>query len=204
MSKRILFEELVARREQREADKLKIGELRIPDSDRTLEAKMPPKKAVLELYGELAAAQDAAAALQCGNHALYAVCPQLQDRDLQREIGTAEDPMRTVDALFSLMEQDKLGGQALQFLGLLPGDSAGSEESAENAAETVKKLIARDPILSLFAFYAARGVPLDALAAASPTEIGFLMGARALYFDEQVALTAAAIDQSLTGGEKRG
>ena len=54
MSKRILFEELVARREQREADKLKIGELRIPDSDRTLEAKMPPKKAVLELYGELA------------------------------------------------------------------------------------------------------------------------------------------------------
>ena len=33
MSKRILFEELVARREQREADKLKIGELRIPDSD---------------------------------------------------------------------------------------------------------------------------------------------------------------------------
>ena len=51
MSKRILFEELVARREQREADKLKIGELRIPDSDRTLEAKMPPKKAVLELYG---------------------------------------------------------------------------------------------------------------------------------------------------------
>ena len=32
MSKRILFEELVARREQREADKLKIGELRIPDT----------------------------------------------------------------------------------------------------------------------------------------------------------------------------
>ncbi|MBT9650334.1 hypothetical protein GPK87_12995 [Oscillibacter sp. MCC667] len=58
--------------------------------------------------------------------------------------------------------------------------------------------------MSLFAFYAARGVPLDALAAASPTEIGFLMGARALYFDEQVALTAAAIAQSLTGGEKRG
>lgn len=49
--------------------------------------------------------------------------------------------MRTVDALFSLMEQDKLGGQALQFLGLLPGDNAGSEENAENAenaAETVK------------------------------------------------------------------
>ena len=40
MSKRILFEELVARREQREADKLKIGELRIPDSDRTLDIRL--------------------------------------------------------------------------------------------------------------------------------------------------------------------
>ena len=138
MSKRILFEELVARREQREADKLKVGMLAIPGSETALEARMPPKAVVMELYTELNEAQDAKAALTCGNHALYTCCPQLQDRDLQREIGTAEDPMRTVDALFSLMEQDKLGGQALQFLGLLPGDNAGSEESAENAAETVK------------------------------------------------------------------
>lgn len=135
MSQKILFDELVARREQRESDKLKIGELRIPGTDRTLEARMPPKKAVLELYGELAAASDAVAALQCGNHALYAVCPQLQDRELQREIGTAEDPMRTVETIFTLTEQDQLGAMALQFLGLLPGDS---QESENSAAETVK------------------------------------------------------------------
>ena len=141
MSKKILFDELVARREQREADKLKIGVLRIPGTDRTLEARMPSKKAVLELYGELAAAADAAGALRCGNHALYAVCPQLQDRDLQQEIGTAEDPMSTIDALFSLMEQDKLGEQALQFVGLLPSAPAEREEDAEQAdtaLETVK------------------------------------------------------------------
>ena len=138
MSRKISFDELVAKREQREADKLKVGMLAIPGSETALEARMPPKAVVMELYTELNEAQDAKAALTCGNHALYTCCPQLQDRDLQREIGTAEDPMRTVDALFSLMEQDKLGGQALQFLGLLPGDNAGSEESAENAAETVK------------------------------------------------------------------
>ena len=55
------------------------------------------------------------------------------------QILSGKDLIRSVECdLFSLMEQDKLGGQALQFLGLLPGDSAGSEESAENAAETVK------------------------------------------------------------------
>ena len=141
MSKKILFEELVARREQREADKLKIGELRIPGTDQTLEARMPSKKVVLELYGELAAAADAAGALRCGNHALYAVCPQLQDRALQQEICTAEDPMSTIDALFNLMEQDKLGEQALQFVGLLPSvpvDAEDDDQQEDTALDTVK------------------------------------------------------------------
>ena len=141
MSKKILFDELVARREQREADKLKIGELRIPGTDQTLEARMPSKKVVLELYGELASAADAQAALRCGNHALYAVCPQLQDRALQQEIGTADDPMSTIDALFSLMEQDKLGEQALQFVGLLPSvpvDAEDDDQQEDTALDTVK------------------------------------------------------------------
>ena len=141
MSKKILFDELVARREQREADKLKIGELRIPGTDQTLEARMPSKKVVLELYGELASAADAAGALRCGNHALYAVCPQLQDRALQQEIGTAEDPMSTIDALFSLMEQDKLGEHALQFVGLLPSapvEADDDDQQEDTALDTVK------------------------------------------------------------------
>ena len=141
MSKKINFEELVARREQREADKLKVGVLRIPGTDQILEARMPSKKVVLELYGELASAADAAGALRCGNHALYAVCPQLQDRKLQQEIGTAEDPMSTIDALFSLMEQDKLGEQALQFVGLLPSvpvDAEDDDQQGDTALDTVK------------------------------------------------------------------
>ena len=141
MSKKILFDELVARREQREADKLKVGVLRLPGTDQILEARMPSKKVVLELYGELASAADAAGALRCGNHALYAVCPQLQDRKLQQEIGTAEDPMSTIDALFSLMEQDKLGEQALQFVGLLPSvpvDAEDDDQQGDTALDTVK------------------------------------------------------------------
>ena len=132
MSRKISFEELVARREQREADKLKVGMLAIPGSETALEARMPPKAAVLEIYGELAAAGDAQAALACGNHALYACCPQLQDRTLQKELGVDEEPMAIVDALFSVSEQDTLGGLALKFMGLLPGDT----EAAD--LETVK------------------------------------------------------------------
>ena len=75
---------------------------------------------------------------------LYTVCPQLQDRNLQAELGVAEDPMRIIDALFSLPEQDALGGKALQFMGLLPErpQAPQTEEQAEDPAdpgpETVK------------------------------------------------------------------
>ena len=140
MSKKILFDELVARREQREADKLKIGELRIPGTDQTLEAKMPSKKVVLELYGELSSISDPTSALKCSDHAIYAVCPQLQDRKLQQEIGTSDDPMSTIDALFTIVERDKLGEQAFQFVGLLPSTPAAEddEQQGDTALETVK------------------------------------------------------------------
>lgn len=138
--RKISFDELVARREQREAGKLKVGMLTIPGTDVGLEARMPPQKAVLELYGELGAAQDALAALRCGNHALYACCPQLQDRALQKELGVDEDPMGIISALFTPVEQDQLGGAALRFLGLLPeqtGQGAGETDS-DPGLETVK------------------------------------------------------------------
>lgn len=141
MSKKILFEELVARREQREADKMKIGELRIPGTDQTLDARMPSKKEVLELYGELAAISDVDSGLKCSDHAIYAVCPQMQDRKLQQEIGTADDPMSTIGALFTIVERDKLGEQALQFVGLLPTKPAKPEdddEQEDSGLETVK------------------------------------------------------------------
>ena len=141
MSKRITFEQLIAKREQREADKLKVGMLEIPGSDMALEVRMPPQTAVLELYGELSSAKEA---LECGKHALYTVCPQLQDRKLQEELGVAEDPMGIIDALFSLPEQDALGGKALQFMGLLaertPAEQTENQEetSADPGLETVK------------------------------------------------------------------
>lgn len=145
MSRKISFDELLARREQREADRLKVGMLTIPGTSVGLEARMPPQKAVMDLYGELGCAQTALEALRCGNHALYVCCPQLQDRALQKELGVDEDPMGILDVLFTPVEQDQLGGDALRFLGLLPPlpdktKPAGSdgEPPANPGLETVK------------------------------------------------------------------
>lgn len=132
MAEKITFDQLVARREQREADRLKVGQLNIPGTDTYLEAQMPPQKAVLELYGEMAAAKTGTDGVEVGRHALYAVCPQLRSKKLQEELGTAEDPMSTIDKLFSVREIDQLGGEALTFLGLVPEENETKTDTVKN------------------------------------------------------------------------
>ena len=111
MAKKFTFDELLAKRERREADRLKIGMLTVPGNEYGLEARMPSQKTVLDLYGELVEASDAKESLLCGNHAVYACCPQLWDKKLQEALGCQDDPMRVLDELFDLAELDLLGGQ---------------------------------------------------------------------------------------------
>lgn len=142
--KRISFDELLAKKEQREADKLRIGEIPIPGSDTALAAKMPGQKTVLDLFGEFLTASNPAEVLACGKHALYSCCPQLQDRELQAELGVSDDPMQIVDTLFTIPEQDALGGAAFRFIGLVPPEKTPEkteEASDEDAADTGTELV---------------------------------------------------------------
>ena len=43
------------------------------------------------------------------------------------------------------------------------------------------------------AFYAARGIPPDVLAAAGPAQVAFLQGARAIYYQEITELMSHAV-----------
>lgn len=129
MSK-MTFEQLLARREQREQDQYRVGLLTIPGAGEGLEARTPDKGAILQLYGELTAAQTPLEGLECGRHALYDVCPQLRHKELHAALGCQDDPMGVLDALFSVAEQDQLGGQALRFLGLLPEEKSKTRSGA--------------------------------------------------------------------------
>ena len=139
MARKLTFDELLAKREQREADKLKVGLLELPGTGKGLEARMPGQKTVLDLYGELVAASDAKESLLCGNHAVYACCPQLWDKKLQEALGCQDDPMRVLDELFDLAELDLLGGQALRFLGLIPEPPAKKPETEQTEGDGESK-----------------------------------------------------------------
>ena len=130
MAKKFTFDELLAKRERREADRLKIGMLTVPGNEYGLEARMPSQKTVLDLYGELVEASDAKESLLCGNHAVYACCPQLWDKKLQEALGCQDDPRRVLDLL---------GGQALRFLGLIPEPPAKKPETEQTEGDGESK-----------------------------------------------------------------
>ena len=141
--RKITFDQLLARREQREANKTKVGMLAIPGTEVGLEARMPMENEVMQLYGEYLTAADAAAILDCSAHAIYACCPQLQDRALQVELGVEETPMEVVTALFDVAQRDALGGEAFRFMGFLR--STEDSEDVPSAEEQVKNALPATP-----------------------------------------------------------
>lgn len=92
MSRKITFDELVARREQRENDKLKVGMLTIPGTGVGLEARMPPQKAVLELYGELGGAKDSLRRCAAATTPCMCAVPSCRTGPC-RGLGVDENPM---------------------------------------------------------------------------------------------------------------
>lgn len=60
--------------------------------------------------------------------------------------------------------------------------------------------------MGLFAFYTSRGWTLEALSQASPAELAFLEGARALYYEEQISMLEAGVAlgdaRVLPGGDR--
>ncbi len=70
--------------------------------------------------------------LRCGNHALYACCVTLRNRKLHEQLGTLDNPMQTIDELFSLPEQDALGGKVLRFLGFLGSEDTQPVDEVKN------------------------------------------------------------------------
>lgn len=145
MSRKITFDELVARREQRENDKLKVGMLTIPGTGVGLEARMPPQKAVLELYGRAGQRQGHSGGAALRQPRPVCVLSPAAGAGPAEGTGRGRKSHGYLDVLFTPVEQDQLGGDALRFLGLLPPlpdktKPAGSdgEPAADPGLETVK------------------------------------------------------------------
>lgn len=130
----ISFDELIAKREQREKDRLKVCNIPIPETDKYLIAKMPTEDKMLDLYGRFAkwcGNDEMDDLLRMSDEAIYACCEQLQSKKLHEALGVS-DPLDVVPALFTVPERNDMGPVILRFLGFLKSHDDVIENPAKN------------------------------------------------------------------------
>lgn len=134
--RQMTFDELAARRAQRQEARNKTCEIAVPDAGGAcLVAHMPTDAKLTELFGRFIQAQGGADMLELVAQALYHCCPQLQDGKLREAIGV-RDPLDVVHALFGPAELNQMGGTLLSFLRLVPDRNADAADTPpENPAK---------------------------------------------------------------------
>lgn len=127
-----LLDALAARAEQRAQARCEVKPFEI--GGQMIECKKLTPTQQLEYYGAIAEAGGAADMIEACTSLIYDSCPALQDTELHKTLGIT-DPYDAVRCLMSVREIDTLGGQLMQWNGLLPdkADSQSAEDTAKNA-----------------------------------------------------------------------
>lgn len=123
------FDELLAKRAQREQDKTKTCKIPVPNTDDYLVAVMPSDYKIMKWLGMMSTGnyEDKFEAL---NDALYTCCPALQDQKLREQIG-AQVPTDVVPMLFSVGERNAMGDPLFTFVGVFKKTDEDNKESED-------------------------------------------------------------------------
>lgn len=112
----INFDELLAKRAQREHDKTKVCQIPIPDTDKYLVATMPSDAKIIKWFG-LIRLNGIENSFEAIDDAIYTCCTALQDQKLREQID-AKIPTDVVPKLFSPAERNQMGYDLMKFVGI--------------------------------------------------------------------------------------
>ncbi len=115
-NKKITFEQLIRRREQREEEKSKVIEIYVESMDGTLLFKKLPEDEILDIYNETDT-KNISSLIESTRKIIYLSCPLLQDKNLHSELGIV-DPFDVPKVLFDLKETDYIGSKLFEFNGI--------------------------------------------------------------------------------------
>nr|DAD95073.1 MAG TPA: YqbN [Siphoviridae sp. ctVqj4] len=113
--KRITFSQLVARKLQRDQDKMKVKEIYIPSMEGTMLFKKVPEDDLLELFN--GRVEDIRELIEAERQLIYKSCPDLQNTELHKKMGI-EDPFDVVKAIFEIQETNEIAEELAKFNGL--------------------------------------------------------------------------------------
>ncbi len=116
MNKKITFEQLIRRREQREEEKSKVIEIYVESMDGTLLFNKLSEDEILNIYDETDT-KNTSSLIESARKIIYLSCPLLQDKKLLGELGVV-DPFDVPKILFDLKETEYIGSKLFEFNGL--------------------------------------------------------------------------------------
>ena len=131
-----LLEQLAARAEQKKRDRMEVKVFSVGGVD--MKFHKPRQGDQLTYYGALAEAAGAEQLIPLCAQLIYDCCDDLHDPELHKALGVT-DPYDTAPALLDVAEIDRLGGQLMQWLGLIgtpvQTDSGAASTQAEETAK---------------------------------------------------------------------
>lgn len=113
------FEDLLAKKMQKEKNKHKQKDILIPGTDKTLTFVKPPEKELLKMIDEMEViGADGASAdqIECYRHIIYDTCPELQDTELHKKLDVV-DPYDVPKVLFDLQDVQEIIKELFPMLG---------------------------------------------------------------------------------------
>jgi hypothetical protein len=112
--KRATFDDLIARKIQKEKDQLRTKEIYVTSMGASLIFKNPSDNDLLDMLDEIGSG-DTSRVIAAYKKLIYLCCPQLQDTKLHEELEVV-DPFDTVDKLFDLVEVMSIGEELSDFI----------------------------------------------------------------------------------------
>lgn len=112
-----LFADLVARKLQREQDKLAVKEIMVPSMGKTLTFKRPDDASTIALIDEIGDGGDTGKIVEAYRKIIYFTCEILQDPELHKAMEIT-DPLDVVQALFGVADIMRIGADLSDFMGM--------------------------------------------------------------------------------------
>lgn len=110
------FQDLIARKMQKESNKTKLYEIYVPSMGKNLLFKRPDDETLFDLMDEMDK-ETTAEVMEGTRHLIYLSCDMLQDQELQQELDVV-DPFDTVSAVFDLPDVNMISNQLVDAFGL--------------------------------------------------------------------------------------
>lgn len=118
--KRLTFDDILARKLQREQDKMKIMTIYIPSMGGELVFNSLPDHKILEILDENED-ESKTANIETARKIIYMSCKDLQSPELHKLLEVS-DPLDVVRTIFTFKETNDIGAELLKFNGIVSDD----------------------------------------------------------------------------------